>query len=474
MSKIKNSWFFFGIISVLAVPIILHGYLGTFSRFLGDDYCSAFEANRLGVFRAVWYWYLNWSGRYSASALDSIFGILGPSVTPFVTPSVIGLWLLSIGFAINKLLPAIAGKGLKVGALAASALFLTLNFSPYIQQSLYWGQGMRAIIPPLILGTAYVGVFILVREKQPQKRPTQTLWSLFSFLAMFGIGGFSETSSILQVTAFLLGIVALVILRKQIYRFDFLFLLFGFLGSILAVIILVLAPGNVFREAYFPPHPNIAGIINISYSSFVAYLTNLFSSKESITGFIGVLGISFFIGLKAPEKSMKPSNLLLVIVSGILLIASSFPPAAYGMSDSPPGRTLIIPTYVLALLMIAVGFILGSYQAQNKIFADKFVAAFGKSIVVACLLFSSLITSQALLLSRQAYIDFANSWDQTHQSLLKINPDVENVIVPAVIDQWSGVLRMADNPSFYVNKCVANYYGFKTIKATDDLPPTEP
>ena len=375
---------------------------------------------------------------------------------------------------IDKLLPAIAGKGLKIGALSASALFLTLNFSPYIQQSLYWGQGMRAIIPPLIIGTAYVGMFILIREKQPQKRLTQSFWYLFSFLAMLGVGGFSETSSVLQITAFMLGIGTLIILRKQIWSFDFLFLLSGFLGSILAVIIILLAPGNVFREAYFPPHPNIVGLVSISYNSFVAYLTNLFSSKESIAGFMGVLVMSFFIGLKTPEKSMNLSNLLLIIASGILLMASSFPPAAYGMSASPPGRTLIIPTYVLALLMIALGFILGSHWAQNRFFADKFVVVFGKSIMVALLLFSSLITSRALLSSRQAYVDFANSWDQTHHTILKINREVENVVVPAVIDNWSGVLRMADNPSFYVNQCVANYYGFKSIKATDDLPPTEP
>ena len=124
--------------------------------------------------------------------------------------------------------------------------------------------------------------------------------------------------------------------------------------------------------------------------------------------------------------------------------------------------------------MIAVGFILGSSQAQNKFLVDKFVTVFGKSIVVTLLLLSSIIISQALLSSRQAYVDFANSWDQTHHTILKINRDVENVIVPAVVDNWSGVLRMADNPSFYVNQCVASYYGFKTIKATDDLPLTEP
>ena len=104
----------------------------------------------------------------------------------------------------------------------------------------------------------------------------------------------------------------------------------------------------------------------------------------------------------------------------------------------------------------------------------SYIAASVKLIAMTLLLVSSLITSRALLSSRQAYIDFANSWDRTHHMLLEINKNVENVVVPAVVDDWSGVLRMADNPRFYVNQCVSDYYGFKTVIATNDLPPTEP
>ena len=474
MPKLKNSLFSIGVISILAIPIILHAYLGSFSRLLGDDYCSAYQANRFGIVRAVWYWYLNWSGRYSASALDSLFGILGPGVIPLVTPFVISLWLVAIGFALYKLLPEIEGKLWMVGALAASILFLTLNFSPYIEQSLYWGQGMRAIIPPLILVTAYVGVFVLAREKGPQNNLHRALWYLLSFFAMLVVGGFSETTSVLQLTAFLIGLIVLLMLHRPLYDFDFLFLLFGFLGSGLALAVIVLAPGNAFRAAFFPPPPNLVGIISISYSSIVAFFTYLFSSTAAVVGLVGVLTASFIIGLKYPEKASKPSQLLLVILSGLLLIASCFPPAAYGISDAPPGRTLLIPTYVLALLVIAVGFMLGNDQARNRIFADKYIAASVKLIAMTLLLVSSLITSRALLSSRQAYIDFANSWDRTHLMLLEINKNVENVVVPAVVDDWSGVLRMADNPRFYVNQCVSDYYGFKTVIATNDLPPTEP
>jgi hypothetical protein len=55
---------------------------------------------------------------------------------------------------------------------------------------------------------------------------------------------------------------------------------------------------------------------------------------------------------------------------------------------------------------------------------------------------------------------------------LFLKNEATDVVVPAVVDDWSGVLRMADNPRFYVNVCVSDYYGFKSIQARDDLPPT--
>src|SRR5512140_3108459 len=73
--------------------LLMHAYLGTYSRFMADDYCSASVGLRLGVLRAAWFWYRTWTGRYSASVLDATFGTLGPAVTPSVTAIVLVVWL---------------------------------------------------------------------------------------------------------------------------------------------------------------------------------------------------------------------------------------------------------------------------------------------------------------------------------------------------------------------------------------------
>jgi hypothetical protein len=76
------------------IALSLHAYLGTFNRYLADDFCSAHFAHRLGILRAAWFWYLNWSGRFSASVLDAIVGSFSPSLIRFVVALTILLWLV--------------------------------------------------------------------------------------------------------------------------------------------------------------------------------------------------------------------------------------------------------------------------------------------------------------------------------------------------------------------------------------------
>ena len=112
-----------GISSLAALT--LHGYLGTYSRYIADDFCSAGMARRLGVLRAVWYWYINWTGRYSASALDAVFGLLGPAVTPFVTGLVLLIWLASLHRQSWYCLDNTAAAGSLMPPLSPASLYMS-------------------------------------------------------------------------------------------------------------------------------------------------------------------------------------------------------------------------------------------------------------------------------------------------------------------------------------------------------------
>ena len=473
MSKLKRFWFPVLTFIILIPSLTLHAYLGSFSRFMGDDYCSAFWANHFGVIRATWFWYITWSGRYSASALDSIFGILGPRVTPFVTPLVISLWLLSIGFMFFMIVHQKMDKLLSVGLLAMGVLFLTLNFTPQIQQSLYWGQGMRSVVPPLVLGMAYVGLFFAYKTRLQLHRRYRIVWYFLSFFLTFGMGGFGETYCVVQMVALGFSLVALSLLfHYPIKSPPISFLFFGFLGAVLSMATIYFAPGNAARAENFPLPLSMFDVLIISSRSMFGYLATLFSSTESITGTLGVFLLGAWVGYENASLTNVLRNLSFIFFGGVLLIFCCFPPSAYAMSDAPPDRTLIIATNILALLVVFSGYYFGSFVSSKTENWPHSVFFTVKLVIILCLGLSSFNVSKGMLGTRQKYIDFAIAWDRTNETLLLLKNEATDVVVPAVVDDWSGVLRMADNPRFYVNVCVSDYYGFKSIQARDDLPPT--
>ena len=147
------------LMAAASIPLFFHAYLGWYSRFIADDFCTAWMADRLGVLRATWYWYLTWTGRYSATLLDSAAGVLGAHFLPFVTPAILILWLAALTWAIFSLLPAAGPRLLQAAALGTALLATTLLLAPSVPQSLYWGQGMRSVIPPLVLSACYLALF---------------------------------------------------------------------------------------------------------------------------------------------------------------------------------------------------------------------------------------------------------------------------------------------------------------------------
>lgn len=175
-----------------SLVLFLHGYLGHFTRYIADDFCSAFQAGRLGVFRAVWFWYITWSGRYFASILDGVVGRLGPKALPFVVPLTILLWLAALTALLMIFLAQLRSKFLASLALASTTLFVLFLRAPDIKGSLYWGQGMRSVVPPLIMGTIQLLFFKILRAKE-WTRFSLVLWGILSFSWALVTGGFSET-----------------------------------------------------------------------------------------------------------------------------------------------------------------------------------------------------------------------------------------------------------------------------------------
>src|SRR5574338_402346 len=61
-----------------SVPILALAVNGSFSRYMADDFATAFTLHTQGFWRMQQYWYTTWSGRYAFFFVIAVLEKLGP------------------------------------------------------------------------------------------------------------------------------------------------------------------------------------------------------------------------------------------------------------------------------------------------------------------------------------------------------------------------------------------------------------
>ena len=445
--------------------LLMHGYLGTYSRLMADDFCSASVSLKLGVLRAAWFWYLTWTGRYSANVLDGTFGALGPAVTPVVTALVLALWLASLYGAFLIALRTLSARSqpLLSFALASTVLFLTLAIAPNVPQALYWGQGMRAVVPPLIVFTFDVYIFLYCRRRAWSPRAT-ILWMVLSFILAFGAGGFSETYAALQVVIFGLALAGLLLARSA-SRQDWLFIASGLIGALLSVAAIVLSPGNPARAAFYPPPPALPKLLGIAFTSYGIFLTEITNSPTKIIAIIAALALGIWLGVHVEIGPRGWRAAAAILLLGAILSFSCFPPAAYGESTVPPDRTLLIPTYILVLTALFFG------ASVSQPLVARWNDLRPLSNIAILILWTAAVLSLSQMIAAQpAYAAYARAWARFDTQMVDLRQKGFATAVISTADQkasnWSALNTLGDTTRFWLNKCVGDYYGIKVISTT--------
>jgi hypothetical protein len=187
---------------------------------------------------------------------------------------------------------------------------------------------------------------------------------------------------------------------------------------------------------------------------------------------------SFLIGISTSSKrdpSAKPRKLLFTPLSIILmpLIAyilwvSIVSPSVYFQSAYPENRALIGAMLILVVLIGLMGFEIG--RLLNNLlarFPERWQITFSTGCLVLVLLASAYPIRAAILLipEVQKTVSFGQAWDKRaaliHQDLTL---HLTDVTVPAVNSQH-GIQELTEDPKNWVNGCVAEYYGLKSIVA---------
>ena len=457
---------------ILPVGAILSAFmvLGNYGRLLGDDYCSIYIGGRLGLFRSVWYWYINWHGGFSASVMDWFLSATGAQFLRYDVFLFLFAWLIILFFVFKKVLSIVTTAKiifLVPLVFASLQIVVILLMSPDLSQSLFWWGGVRAYLSPLIWNALYVLLFLEFIRWTPD-RIHFIIWCSVSFLLSFISGGFSEVFTPVQVVAFVGA--SFISWWMGGFKFKdrvFAFLVAGLVGACLSLIVMVLAPGNANRQEYFSASPGVIDILTIGIKGYFDFLRSVFAAPALAAGLICLTLGAFWAGMNFIQTNHVASSQNLqwafaAFGAGFILVFGCFLPSAYGISDVPPPRTLIIPSYFLATGFLAFGFLTGRFFSSRSINSS----AFSMTLVILCWLM--ILPSSAHLFKyiadvREEHVSFAEKWDRMDSQVKTASEAGESQVLIPSMANWAGVEFPNDNPKYWPNICYSKYYGINVL-----------
>ena len=463
---------------LLLIPLLAHAYLGLFTRPMADDYTFAAAVQMRGFWEAQKYWYERWAGRFAYSLIISATTwLLGTGIIPYLPVIALGLWIAVLTWAINssELATYQHIRVLASFVLAELILVITLNRSPNVAQSLYWQAGMLLYVAPLVLLTTYAALVMHSWRKTDVENRRSLPALVVGTILVFVAGGFNEVQASLQTGLLTLAIlVTLVIAPPSFKRCSTPLLIAATIGSILAMAIMFIAPGNKFRQAIFAPSPSLPSLIQASLGYSLRFVDRTVTRFP--TDLLISLALAILVALQSDPgqlaSSLTPKRRQLLIGSLIALpvltfifIVACFAPTSYGLSAYPPGRVRIIPQFVFTCTSVCWGYLIGLAIGQNLASRLRLYSLLSMSIpaLVIWVALYSFNSTQYTLAQLPSASNYATLWDYYDDAIRSAQQQGFDSLEVLSVPNIAALDSPGPTSHYWVNKSISDYYGLKVL-----------
>ncbi|RJP51739.1 MAG: hypothetical protein C4557_07440 [Anaerolineaceae bacterium] len=468
-------------ISVLALlsVTLIYVYLGTFSRYIADDYCEAVRVTSASPVQAVLDRYSvgAWraANRYSNLLFVGVSESLGGNNMPFAIASMSLLWLVGLTWSAREV-----GKLLKMNWVFETDLFIGLAFgffsflqAPSLFQTVYWRSSMMTHFAPLVFGSLLFA-FVMRQVRRSEDKPLSLPVSLFILVAAFFIAGFSEppTTTLLTILPLLM-IVVWAFTKSPVGRKKFLApLAWTFAGVVLGFLAMIFSPAlaGVAREKTL----NIIDLLATSF--YYGYLFIIDTLKTQplpilVSVLIPLLLIWLHRQMKPSELSQGQKRVIWVIIFAIpflawLLIAAGFSPSVYGQGF-PVERARFLARSILIAAFMLEGALFGLLSEHIQFKSNKVLGQWVVMVVFALIAIVYPLRAAVNLYKSEVpeYRERAELWDLREDYIIRhAEAGEKDIVIPG----FSGVYHVKEldnNPDHWVNLCAAQYYGVDSIRA---------
>ncbi len=469
----------------LLAPLLVHSYAGSFSRYMADDYCKAATFQENGLLRSQVLLYRDWTGRFSATFAINVANAAGPQAVGYVPFLVLLLWVaVSIPTATQVAKMLSVPNPVAVGTILALLIIVFfVGGAPSLDQILYWLTGVFTYTLPLILVTVYCGL-VLSAWGNPRKGKARVGLLYAGAGVMFVAGGFSETHVAAQSGVLSLAILLLAIRNVGYLRNPRVSILYaGLAGSLAAMAVVALAPGTSVRLASqlalgVRQPDSLAVLIKILMQSTLHFVSESIKWVPVPIWFLSVAVPAVLAILFQPVrvedtegKWYRTLALLLVLIplGGLVAIAFSLAPGVYVFGSLPPQRALATPFLLLAVAVASWSYVAGLVIRPPGSAAGSQMR---RALSLLCLLVLAVSTLPPLRLAKQEYNRvgelkaFASAWDVRHRNILSAVGSGISALDVTPLPNRAGLLFIKPDPKMWVNRCMARYYGVKSITAS--------
>jgi Family of unknown function (DUF6056) len=452
---------------IVGAPLAAYAYLGLFSRYAADDFCTAGQVATRGLVGLELQLYEAWSGRFAFTFIVGLVELIGAGAARVLPALAILAWVAALTWAISRLGRLLGWQDAVIQALLVAELIVlaTLASTPDVGQSLYWQTGMLTYLAPLVVLACWVAL-VTGRVRAVGAGPGALLASgALAFVA----AGTSETYVAAQVAGLVLaGGLGAIALPAPARRVFLPLVAAGLAGSLLAFSIVVLAPGNAVRGG--GARPSWAYVASAALDDARQFVHDFyrFSTLQAAITFSVPFGLALFAPPRTPGRAQLGRALgwgALVGLAGLVEVVVCLTPSFYALSAPEPGRARIIPQLVLVCLTALAGYLAGVsfllLWPRLVVQLRPVVAA----VVALTLVSPALITRDVLAEVGEARA-YAQRWDGIDAQVRADHAaGLQDVVVRPLAP--TGTVRGMDfvgpNPADWLNQCVARYYGIRSI-----------
>ena len=246
------------LISLLStlVAVGVYAYLGSFSRYLADDYCEAVRVTTVSPFQAVLDRYSDGAfrsaNRYSNILFVGFSELLGPNSILITIVLMALLWTIGLSWLVYEIRKFVGTQWSPIiDVFLGSALaFMSFLQAPNLFQTVYWRSSMMTHFAPLVFGSLFFA-FLVHQANRPSTEKISPLIYGFIVIVAFVLAGFSEPPAATLVTVFSLLFFAVWMWDKSTNRNRLLTLTgFTFIGVFAGFLTLLFSPAvtSVARE----------------------------------------------------------------------------------------------------------------------------------------------------------------------------------------------------------------------------------